>query len=120
MCCASSQKCITASSEGDRITYRVTVSNYGPSSANGIMAAVSLPGQVTYVSQTATQGSSDAVNWNVGSLVNGASAVLDIQVTINAGTASTTIPYTVSITAVDEVDSNLSDNTFTTNVTVLP
>jgi uncharacterized repeat protein (TIGR01451 family) len=106
--------------EGDTITYAITVNNYGPSSANGIVVSASVPGQVTYVSHGAGQGSYNTTDWSVGSLANGANAVLTIQVTINAGTVGTTFPYTVTITAVDEVDSSSGDDSSNADVTVGP
>jgi uncharacterized repeat protein (TIGR01451 family) len=106
--------------EGDTITYIITVSNYGPSSANGIVVDVSLPSQVTYVSHVAGQGSANTNTWNVGSLANGSNTTLVIEVTINAGTANTTISYPVTVTAVNEDDSESGDDSFTTDLNVLP
>jgi uncharacterized repeat protein (TIGR01451 family) len=109
-----------APKEGNTITYTIRVDNYGPGSASGIVVDVSLPGQVTFVSLSAGQGNADTSNWNVGSLAGGTNAVLTIQVTINSGTANTSIPYTASITALNEVDGDTSNNTSTATITIQP
>ena len=60
---------------GDTVTYTVIVTNNGPDSATNVALTDWLPAGVTYVSDTATQGSyNDGTGvWTVGTIANGAS-----------------------------------------------
>ena len=42
--------------EGDTVTYTVTIDNLGPDAATGVVLTDLLPGGVTYVSDTPSQG----------------------------------------------------------------
>ncbi|MCP3904707.1 MAG: DUF11 domain-containing protein, partial [Planctomycetes bacterium] len=79
--------------EGDQIVYTVAVFNNGPDDATGVTVDDALPAGVTFVQvDSVTQGSYDEVlgAWDVGALPNGVAAVLEIRVTVDAGTAETT------------------------------
>ena len=92
--------------EGDTITYTITVANGGPDTATNIEITDILPAGVTYSSDTPSQGSYDDVTgvWSVGTLANGASATLDIEVTVDGGTGGSTITNNAELTAVDQGD----------------
>ncbi len=70
---------------GSQLTYNVSVSNAGPSSATGITITDTLPAGVTFNSATPTQGScsqaSGTVTCSLGTLANTASASVAINVT---------------------------------------
>jgi len=70
---------------GDNVVFTLTVPNHGPSAATNVTVTDLLPSGYTYVSDN---GGGDYVAgtgvWTIGSLANGASASLDITVTVNA------------------------------------
>ncbi len=97
---------------GDTVEYTITVLNNGPDGGTGIALTDALPVGVTYVSNNAGQGSySNATGiWSVGSLNAGASAILTIQASVNAGTGGQTITNTAAVSAADQTDSNSANN----------
>jgi len=92
-----------APGSGEEIVYTLTVENEGPQSTTGVEVTDVLPEGLTFVSSTASHGSYDATTglWDVGQLVVGTSATLEITVTVD-GTG--TITNTASVTS-----SNLPD-----------
>jgi uncharacterized repeat protein (TIGR01451 family) len=78
---------------GGQAVFTLTASNNGPGTANNVVVTDSLPAGLAYVSNDC--GASFAapnVTWNIASLANGASAVCNVTVTVNAsGTNSATI-----------------------------
>ncbi len=70
---------------GKNLTYTIKLTNNGPINAGSIIAADILPAGLSFVSASATQGSYDTTTgkWIVGSLANGASATLTIQVKVD-------------------------------------
>ncbi len=65
---------------GDNAVFDVTVSNDGPSTATGVAVTDQLPAGLTYVSDSATQGSYDDTTgiWTVGILTDGQSETLTL------------------------------------------
>jgi choice-of-anchor A domain-containing protein/uncharacterized repeat protein (TIGR01451 family) len=78
--------------DGDQVTYTITVTNFGPATATGVVATDLLPTGLTYGSYTASQGTYNEVTgaWTVGTLANGASATLTITVTVHLAVITTT------------------------------
>ncbi|MCX6151868.1 MAG: choice-of-anchor A family protein [Ignavibacteriales bacterium] len=70
---------------GDNITYTITVINKGAKDADNVEVKDVLPSGLDYISSSSTNGSYDNTTgkWIVGSLANGASAVLSITVKVN-------------------------------------
>ncbi|MBN8545883.1 MAG: choice-of-anchor A family protein [Ignavibacteria bacterium] len=70
---------------GQSLTYTITVTNNGPADAGSITVSDILPAGLLYVSATASQGAytSGTGNWTVGTLTNGSSATLTIDVTVD-------------------------------------
>ncbi|KAB8140884.1 DUF11 domain-containing protein [Chloroflexia bacterium SDU3-3] len=95
---------------GNTIKYTILVRNNGPSNATGVQILDTLPGSVTWAGTNASQGtySTGTGVWDVGSLANGATATLELTVTVNATTA---ILNTASVSAVDQPDPNSANNT---------
>ena len=71
---------------GSNITFTITANNAGPSNATGVVINDVLPAGYTFVSSTPSVGTYDNGTgvWTIGNLANGASATLDIVVTVNA------------------------------------
>ncbi|HUQ34248.1 MAG TPA: PQQ-dependent sugar dehydrogenase, partial [Pyrinomonadaceae bacterium] len=104
---------------GTTLSYRITATNNGPATATNVQLTDTLPASVTFASVTTTQGScggTGTINCNLGSLSNGASAVVTINVTPNA---SGQITNTVSATAA-ETDPDTANNTATVSTVVDP
>lgn len=97
--------------------FTITVLNEGPSDASGVQLTDQFPAGLTVINSVPSQGTFNPTTgiWQVGSLVNGASATLQVTTTV------TTIGQkvnNVSITAVDQRDSDPTDNT--ASATVVP
>lgn len=80
----------TASAEpvasGDSLTYTLTVTNSGSATASNVVVRDVLPAAVTHVNTTPSQGSCsdpDGVICELGDLSSGASATVNIGVTVN-------------------------------------
>jgi uncharacterized repeat protein (TIGR01451 family) len=102
---------------GSSLTYTITVKNNGPSAATGVTMTDPLPGTVTFVSATPSQGNctgTATVTCSLGSLSNGASATVTIVVT---PTQAGGISNTTTVTA-NEADPVTSNNSATEPTTV--
>lgn len=96
---------IVAADGVEQVIYQVVATNVSSPStdATGIVVEDVLPAGVTYVSNDGgASESGGTVTWTVGSLAGGASATLNITVTVPPGTADgTVLTNTASLTAVD-------------------
>ncbi len=92
------------------LTYTISVTNFGPSSATGVVVTDTLPASVTFVSASAG-GANNAgvVNWTLGNLING--AVSNLTVTVTA-------PASGSLTNIATASSPTGDPNPTNNVTL--
>jgi uncharacterized repeat protein (TIGR01451 family) len=102
------------------LTYLITVTNNGPAQATGLLVTDTLPGDVTFVSASSSQGScvesSGVVTCSLGVLSSAAAASVTILVTPKA-TGSITNYARVTSTSPDP---NLADNEAVTASTVEP
>ncbi|WP_040549672.1 carboxypeptidase regulatory-like domain-containing protein [Pedosphaera parvula] len=93
---------------GTNLTYTITVTNMGPSTASNVVVSDMLPLNVTFVS--ATGGgllSSNVVNWpTIASLTNGAATNFTVTVKAPASGSFTNRAHAVSST----VDPNMANN----------
>jgi adhesin/invasin len=73
-----------APAPGDEVVFTVRVTNKGPRAATGVDIADELPGRVTFVSATPSQGTFDTAArvWRLGTLAANASATLVIRATV--------------------------------------
>ena len=106
---------------GDTVSYSIIVTNKTNSStATNVKITDVLPVGVTYVSNSANQGTYNSGSglWSIGSLNSGASALLIIDATVNPGTGGTTITNTASTLVADQSDSNTTADTLAASITV--
>ena len=106
----------TASSDlsqaGSALTYTITVTNNGPSSASDVVVEDTLPTGVTFVSGTGPTGQALTENNGVvtadgGTLTNGGSFMMTINVTIDGdATGDLVNSATVSATTLDNTPNN--------------
>ncbi len=99
------------------LTYRIVVTNKGPSPATSAVVTDTLPAGVTFVSASATQGTCSGtatITCNLGSLAMGSSAIANILVVPQStGQLSNT-----ASTSAAESDPDISDNAATIITTV--
>jgi uncharacterized repeat protein (TIGR01451 family) len=104
---------------GQTLTYTLVASNNGPSAASNVVVTDDMPGGVSFVSATTTQGTctgSTTVTCSVGSLASGGSATVTIRVTpLAAGTLTNTARVHAT-----ESDPNTGNDEATTTTTVNP
>ena len=83
---------------GQQFNYILTVINNGANTATGVQVTDILPAGLTFNGYTASQGTYNSGTgiWNVGTLVNGAGAILHLFVTPTAITAGTTVSNTAT------------------------
>ncbi len=95
---------------GELVTFTITLQNLGPADGTGIELVDFWPSGVTFSNATPSQGSYDSGShtWTVGSVVSGSSAGLVITGVV---AVSGHITNTVAVSAVDQYDSNTSNNT---------
>ena len=91
------------------LVYTILVTNFGPSSASGVVVTDSLPASVTFVSATGGGvNNSGVVSWSLGTLASG--QVSNVTVTVTA-------PASGSLTNMASVSSPTGDPNSTNNVT---
>ena len=98
--------------EGDNVTYTITVTNNGPTADENISLTSLVPSGLTFVSNTASQGSytSGTGVWSIGNLANGAQATLVVTSTVNNNTGGTSITVNTTAANGDHTSSALSSN----------
>ena len=111
-------KALTRSSPfvGELLTFHVIVANQGPSPATGIAVTEVLSAGLAFESAAPSQGAYDTATgiWTVGSIANAGSAGLTITARV---TQAGTVTNTASVTASDQPDPDLTDNTASVTLT---
>lgn len=98
------------------LVYTITVTNNGPDDATNVVVTDSLPACAVYVSDDCGGMNVPPWTWNVGSLINGASATCNI--TLDAtGCIGQNVSNTATVTA-DQTDPNPGDESSTFDITV--
>ena len=71
---------------GETVQYTITVTNYGPATARDVNVIEHLPQELVYVSHSNAKGTYTPTThyWSVGNLANGETAILYINVIVNA------------------------------------
>lgn len=108
--------------EGQPIVYTVTLTHNSGDPVNGVQVEDNLPGQVTYVTHSASQGTYNPGTgiWDVGSLDALDAVTLTINVTINSGTVGQTITNTATIINNGWTDPITTNNQASVDVVVQP
>ncbi len=80
-------------SSGDTVTFTITVTNNGGSTATNVTLTDTLPIGMNYTASNPAQGTYNSVTgvWNIGTLANGANTTLTLSGTIDPGTESGTL-----------------------------
>ncbi len=106
--------------EHQPVTFSLTLTNHGPNAAGGVVAALSLPGGLTYAGDVADTGGYDHVSgaWTVGGLGVGATATLDVTFTVDGGTAGSELTVSGNISASEQGDAVPGNNAASQIVTV--
>ena len=96
----------TAPAEGDELVYTIEVTNSGPDPATGVEVTDLLPEGLTYVTHAETAGIFDELLgiWDIGDMAVGITEQLTITVTVDEGTADSTITNTGEVTESDLPD----------------
>ncbi|MDY9923191.1 hypothetical protein [Methanobacterium sp.] len=95
---------------GQQFSYTITTTNNGPNTATGVQVTDIIPAGLTFNSYTASQGTYNSATgiWDVGTLLNGESATLQLFVTPTTSVAGTTITNVATITAQNEFNQNIN------------
>lgn len=99
----------TTPTVGQNVTFTVTVSNAGPTTATGVAVRDQLPGGLTFVSATPSQGTySNATGlWTIGTVTVGSTPTLQIVATVATVGDKTN---TAQIQASDQTDTDSTPN----------
>jgi uncharacterized repeat protein (TIGR01451 family) len=102
---------------GDIITYTITLTNNGPDTATGVQVSEPLSASLALVNASPSQGSYNTSTgvWVVGTLADGAHAVLTLEAQV---VSRAPLTNTAAISAADQFDSNPGNNQ--ASVTVVP
>ena len=106
--------------ELQNLTYTIKVKNLGASAATGIVVQDLLPGVMTYDSHTVDQGTYSNITglWAIGDLANGVEKTLTLIASPNIGTSGTDVNNTAFLSALDQNDTNLSNNSSSASILV--
>lgn len=104
-------------------TFRVTVSNGGPSTATNVVLALTsvLPEGVLLANSVASAGIFDGESWRIDSLAedSGATLVIGVQVSPNAASGSRNLPLTIEVASVNQPEINLLNNQAGASVSII-
>src|SRR5205807_1919583 len=107
---------------GQTMTYTLTVSNNGPSDAQGVVATDVLPAFTTFQSDTTSQGAasnnSGTLTFTFGTIPAGGSATGSIVVLVAAGTPDGTAIKNTATASSSTNDLNPNNDTDTATTTV--
>jgi uncharacterized repeat protein (TIGR01451 family) len=103
---------------GDTITFTVTVKDLGPATATGVQVTDLLPGGLTFVLATPSQGSYSDITgvWDVGTVNTTTPQTLQIQAQV---VSTSTQTNTATITHADQSDPTTTNNTASVSETPL-
>lgn len=103
---------------GENVTYTISVTNNGVSTANGVTVNDVLPNGLTFISAATLTGTWTTPNWSVGTLINGASASLTIIAKINSEVSDGSVINNTAIVSGTLPDPISANNTATASTIV--
>ena len=105
---------------GEALTYTIIITNHGPYSGTGVVVTDTLPGGVTFVAATASQGScneaSGVVTCTLHTMLVDDTGTVTVAVTVNPSTRGTLT--NVAQVSATETDTNMVNNTYTETTAV--
>jgi uncharacterized repeat protein (TIGR01451 family) len=99
----------SAAQAGDTVIFTIVATNNGGSEASGVMVSDTLPAGYNLISASATSGTWSAPEWDLGTMANGSSETLTLEVKVTNTDAHVNTAY-VSANEEDTIPSNNSDN----------
>jgi uncharacterized repeat protein (TIGR01451 family) len=107
---------------GSQVTYTLSLTNNGPSDAQGVNVADTLPAGETFVSASEGTGSGTSFTDTIGTFANGATRTITIVAQVGAAVAGGTTLHNSAAVSATTSDSNAGNNmpTFDTTVTAPP
>ncbi len=116
---------LVAPNLGETVVYTVNVHNRGPNGASGIGVSSIVPSGLTYVPGSISGGEgrddsdpSGGLNWSIGPLLEGESAVLTFEAMVNIGTEGRLITSSAEITEYIGLDVDMTNNIGTGQIRV--
>ena len=103
---------------GDTMTYYITVTNHGPSTATSVVMTDLLPTNLTLISQTVSTGTWLQPNWSIGNMLPGATETMSIVVRVNGNVNQGSIIVNNATVTSPTPDLDLTNNHSTYNVVV--
>ncbi len=106
---------------GDTVTFTISATNNGPSTADSIVLSDALPAGLTYVSHTTSQGdySTSTGAWTVGALPAGYTATLTLTASVDAGTYGQSLTNTAAVASTIPYDYNSANNSASVTLEVV-
>lgn len=94
------------------ITYRVSVTNYGPDTALSVTLTDAIPAGLTFSNATASAGSysTNTSLWSIGDMLSGATATLTITAKVSAASGGWTITNTARALTTGMGDTNAAND----------
>ncbi|MDA1087409.1 MAG: S8 family serine peptidase [Verrucomicrobia bacterium] len=102
---------VASTNQGSVVVFSILLTNAGPHSASGIVVADPAPAGLSFSNVVASQGTYSNGAWSAGTLAAGSNATLQITAVVSNGTSDSTITNVASVSAVDQEDSNISNDT---------
>ena len=92
--------------EGDSVTFQIAVTNNGAAQATGISLTDQLPAGITFSGSSVSQGTYNASTglWTVGTLNDGAIAIITLTGTVDVGEGGNTITNVTTAATGDQID----------------
>ena len=102
------------------VSFTITVTNNGPDNANGVIVNDVLPNGLSLLSYTVSQGTYNPISgtWTIGTLNNGASAILNILAQVLV--SNTTLNNTATKTDQNEFDNNTTNDSSQVTLNIPP